>query len=780
VLFDFRTGSRRRGIAAVVTALVGAALLASQAWAADDREPVSGSLFLGPIADHLLDRSGALEIVDAVAERNGAKFTPAAGRVANYGPRPTPKAAFWLRVTVPKLDGSAAREWVLTLNEPRTRRAVLYLESASGWVGREWLLAGEELGTPAARRYPTFVLAAADVSARTIFLRIETPSSLRALLWLEPEVTYIGGYAKQSTLFGVLFGILAALFVYMFAIGLMTREAAYLTLAALIFAKFCYMAGDRGFVEVVFLPGAVYLARVCSLGGSILTYAFSIAFAVTYMRIGDHFPRLAKLGWVLAAAIVVVAAVAADDIYRDISRTRFVLPYLSFTSFGLIIGLGLLVSRRETGRAIAFLLCWSPAIAGSLSRSILDVYPEIGAAPIVVNATYLANGVSLLLMAIVTSFDLQRRERRLRETAQASEDRFRSFAGAASDAFWETDARGQVLFQSGPAGEFAGIASGQSFAAGLRRNAVDAARPELLQIANAMRLAQPFRSVPLSFSTGAGDIRHILLSGAPVRDGKDELLGFRGIASDVTELRNRREREAQQQKMAAVGQLAGGIAHEINNLLHPIINLSRRVAGEFPTRDERRRYLDIVIDAGVRAGEIVAGVLATVRPDVADTAMAPLAEAVRRAAESIRPVVPDAVRFEVEIASDGGPQVGCGEVLQVLTNLVANAIYATGGSGQITVTLAAEAASHVLSVRDDGQGMDAETRQRALEPFFTTKDVGQGTGLGLSIVYGIVRGWGGSIDIESEPGRGSRIVIRVPAPESNVPKSMADHGRITA
>ncbi len=86
----------------------------------------------------------------------------------------------------------------------------------------------------------------------------------------------------------------------------------------------------------------------------------------------------------------------------------------------------------------------------------------------------------------------------------------------------------------------------------------------------------------------------------------------------------------------------------------------------------------------------------------------------------------------------------------------------------------------MLSVSDDGQGMDAETRQRALEPFFTTKDVGQGTGLGLSIVYGIVRGWGGLIDIESEAGRGTRIVIGVPAAESNVPKGRAEHGRVTA
>jgi signal transduction histidine kinase len=297
-------------------------------------------------------------------------------------------------------------------------------------------------------------------------------------------------------------------------------------------------------------------------------------------------------------------------------------------------------------------------------------------------------------------------------------------------------------------------------------------------IENAMHSGDPFRSVTLPVSTASGT-RHVSFSATPAYDGSGAFAGYRGIATDVTEERDRREREAQQQKMAAVGQLAGGIAHEINNLLHPIINLSRRVAGELPNLDERRRYLDIVTDAGVRAGEIVAGVLATVRPGAQDTATLALDEAVRRAAEAIRPVVPDAVRFDVAVTAAAGPPVGAGEVLQVLTNLVANAIYATGGSGRIGVTLERAAGEHVLVVSDDGQGMDAETRQRALEPFFTTKEVGQGTGLGLSIVYGIVRGWGGAIDIESEPGRGSRIVIRVPAAGHSLSQGR-NHGRVTA
>lgn len=221
--------------------------------------------------------------------------------------------------------------------------------------------------------------------------------------------------------------------------------------------------------------------------------------------------------------------------------------------------------------------------------------------------------------------------------------------------------------------------------------------------------------------------------------------------------------------MAAIGQLAGGIAHEINNLLHPILNLSRRVAAQFASGDEKRKQLDIVVDAGVRASEIVAGILAYVRPDIGDGSRMPFPDAVRRASDAIRPIVGESIRYKMEIDTEDGPSVAAGEVLQVLSNLVANAVYATGGAGAITVSFSVSGDDdkpYTLIVADDGSGMDDMTRERALEPFFTTKEPGRGTGLGLSIVYGLVRNWRGTIEIESRPGHGTHIIIRLPREEA--------------
>jgi signal transduction histidine kinase len=102
--------------------------------------------------------------------------------------------------------------------------------------------------------------------------------------------------------------------------------------------------------------------------------------------------------------------------------------------------------------------------------------------------------------------------------------------------------------------------------------------------------------------------------------------------------------------------------------------------------------------------------------------------------------------------------------MQVVSNLVGNAVQAGGGAGRIEVSLRREGAgSVVLRVVDEGPGMDEETRRRALEPFFSTKTLTGGTGLGLSMVHGIVEGWGGALEINSSPGLGTEIVMRLPA-----------------
>jgi signal transduction histidine kinase len=102
--------------------------------------------------------------------------------------------------------------------------------------------------------------------------------------------------------------------------------------------------------------------------------------------------------------------------------------------------------------------------------------------------------------------------------------------------------------------------------------------------------------------------------------------------------------------------------------------------------------------------------------------------------------------------------------VQVITNLVVNAIHATPPGGTVTIDVRATESLGVVEVRDNGRGMDAATRERIFEPFFTTKDVGEGTGLGLSVVHGIVQDHGGRVEVDSTPGAGSRFSVYLPVP----------------
>ncbi|MBN9049536.1 MAG: sensor histidine kinase [Rhizobiales bacterium] len=748
----------------VVLIVAGVGCFASPVWPQNFRETgVKDSLFLGTQADHWLDRDGVLGI-DAVAAPDNDRFVKADGKVANYGTRPTLTSALWLRVRIPALAARSLPQWTISLNEPRARQVSLYVKSGDQWRALAWQALRPAAVDQAVMRYPVFVVPGDLISGRVIYLRIESPSSLRGILWLHPEASFFNAYSHEALLFGALFGMLLALFVYIAVFGMIMRDPALISLAVFMLAYVGYAVSDRGFLDTAILPDATLLARMLSFPGTFVIHGARLAFSLYYLRVPQHYPRIALALWGLVGlmalgALRAIWEVAVDEVYW----ARRVLPYAGILVTAVTAALLLVMLRREWRRVLAFVLCWLPALAAGTIRAVFDAYPGIDAHPLVLNGTYLLIGLSLLMFSIFASLDLQYRERRLRSSVQISEARFRSFADSASDSFWETDADGTVVHRIGPASEALGLRLGVGMLDTLKQGGGQDA------IGTALKERHAFRSMVVDIADAAGRTRHIGLSGAPVFHPGGGFIGFRGIATDLTEDIARRNRDLQQQKMAAIGQLAGGIAHEINNLLHPILNLSRRVAAQFASGDEKRKQLDIVVDAGVRASEIVAGILAYVRPDIGDGSRMPFPDAVRRASDAIRPIIGESIRYKVEIDTEDGPFVAAGEVLQVLSNLVANAVYATGGAGAITVSFAVSGDDdkpYRLVVADDGSGMDDVTRERALEPFFTTKEPGRGTGLGLSIVYGLVRNWRGTIEIESRPGYGTHIIIRLPRGEA--------------
>jgi signal transduction histidine kinase len=246
---------------------------------------------------------------------------------------------------------------------------------------------------------------------------------------------------------------------------------------------------------------------------------------------------------------------------------------------------------------------------------------------------------------------------------------------------------------------------------------------------------------------------------------------------DITERKALEGQFLQAQKMEAVGLLAGGVAHEVNNLLTVMLGYTEVIA-EGLHSDTDRASAAKVIKAGHRAAAITKQLLAFSRKQVLRTSVVDVNAIVADVSQLLGPLIGEHIHLAV-VAEPELPavRVDAGQVEQVLMNLAMNARDAMPDGGRLTIATAdveldgtvtflrgpATPGRYVrVSVVDTGVGMTEETRRRAIDPFFTTKDVGKGSGLGLSTVYGIVKQSGGYLGIDSELGRGSTFSVYLP------------------
>jgi signal transduction histidine kinase len=253
------------------------------------------------------------------------------------------------------------------------------------------------------------------------------------------------------------------------------------------------------------------------------------------------------------------------------------------------------------------------------------------------------------------------------------------------------------------------------------------------------------------------------------------------LAALERETQDRQRAEAvlhQVQKMDAVGQLTGGVAHDFNNLLTVVLGNLDRIARKSEDEEVRRAVSNAVAGAE-RAAALTQQLLSFARQHPVEASPQSANLLVETALSLTRASLGENIKVEVNLAQDApAVLVDRNQAENALVNLIVNAREAMGGGGVLTLTTARErveqGAAAVLSagdyvrieVSDTGAGMTDAVRERAFEPFFTTRPLGQGTGLGLSQVYGFVRQSGGQVEIDSAPGRGAKVIIRLPAAAS--------------
>ena len=259
-----------------------------------------------------------------------------------------------------------------------------------------------------------------------------------------------------------------------------------------------------------------------------------------------------------------------------------------------------------------------------------------------------------------------------------------------------------------------------------------------------------------------------------------------GLWTDITAIKRADEQQRRlkaqdqmyhAQRLEALGTLAGGIAHDLNNTLVPVLGLTKLMMKRHPENSREHANLATILQAGERARDLVRRILAFTRKEAPIRKHVDLAPLVRDSLKMIRSSLPATIDIAEAIETVPPVLADPGQLHQIVLNLVVNAAQAIGhGMGTITVALRAErfplplddgigppVSCVALTVRDSGCGMDEATMQRVFEPFFTTKPVGEGTGLGLSVVHSIVAQHGGRATVESRVGQGTRFDVYLPA-----------------
>jgi PAS domain S-box-containing protein len=317
-------------------------------------------------------------------------------------------------------------------------------------------------------------------------------------------------------------------------------------------------------------------------------------------------------------------------------------------------------------------------------------------------------------------------------------------------------------------------------AIGRIRDAIREARPCFVEILNYRKDGRPFWNA---------------LSIAPIFDD-GRLTHFVSVQTDVTASKQMEAQLRQSQKMEAVGHLAGGVAHDFNNIL-TVINGCSELLLATPLSDDVRPLVSEIHKAGERAATLTRQLLAFSRKTVLQSRVLSINELVRDFQQLLGRLIGEDIRLATEFRADPARvRVDPGQMEQVLMNLVVNARDAMPRGGTLTIGTRdvfldddyvrnhadVRAGRYVLvSVADTGCGMEKATLARIFEPFFTTKPVGQGTGLGLAMVYGIIKASGGHAAVESEVGRGTRFQLFLPSADepdavSHAPSRMSRHG----
>jgi len=365
------------------------------------------------------------------------------------------------------------------------------------------------------------------------------------------------------------------------------------------------------------------------------------------------------------------------------------------------------------------------------------------------------------------------------EGVRLSEQRFRDYAETSSDWFWETGPDHAFTYVSERLSAFgidraALIGKSRAYSA----TDLDTEAQKWCDHMATLERHEPFRNFEYTCRDVTGRKLHVGVNGRPNFAADGRFMGYRGTATDLTKQHEAEERLRQSQKMDAIGQLTGGVAHDFNNVLTVITGTIDILQEGMADRPELVAVAQLMEDAAMRGAEITSQLLTFARRQPLEPREIDVNGMVTDTARLLKPILGEHVEIERLLADNAWSALADpSQLSSAIVNLAVNARDAMPGGGKLTLETANVTRDEVgasnadgvtagefvmIAVTDTGQGIPADIRDRVFEPFFTTKGIGHGTGLGLSMVYGFAKQSGGTVEIDSEEGRGTVIKLYLP------------------
>lgn len=365
----------------------------------------------------------------------------------------------------------------------------------------------------------------------------------------------------------------------------------------------------------------------------------------------------------------------------------------------------------------------------------------------------------VLLMEDITE------QKRLNQEMQRAERHLASVVESANDIMASMDSEGKILTWNSAAVQISGFTSAEATGRHLATLCSAEYRESMKSTLQQLVEGRDAKRTEMNLVTKAGHEVPVAWAFSPMKDDEGHIAGIVAVGRDLTETRQLQSQLVQSAKMASLGVMAGGIAHEIRNPLSIAMGAAQLLLRE-PDNEELRKACTRKIYQGVqRASHIIENLLKFARPPQQTT----LPTNIHETLEDTLSLLSDQLNIQhitlkKNLAANLPKVLGNAHLLQqVFTNLVLNAINAMPEGGTLTITTRVESNDQVeIRVTDTGCGIPQENLERMFVPFFTTRAVGQGTGLGLAISYSIIKQHGGSIEVSSQVRHGTTFIIRLP------------------